>query len=334
MRTIHVDRYLPCRSLCWLNCWACLNLAALSLIVLTASEQVAPAQQDFSKVEIKATKVAGNVYMLEGSGGNIGVSVGEDGIVIVDDQFAPLAPKIKAALKEITDKPLRFVLNTHFHGDHTGGNAQFGNEATIIAHENVRKRLQDGGPPPGGAAPAPKEALPVITFNDRATVHLNGEDIRAIHFPNGHTDGDSIIFFPKSNVVHMGDDFVTYGFPFIDVKSGGSASGMIAGLERALTLIPQDAKIIPGHGPISSPADVRKFVDMLKETRALVAKASADGKTADEMKSDHILAKYEDLGKGFIKTDAWIDLMLADIQKNPAMAPGYQAHGHADEHAK
>jgi cyclase len=320
--------------------WPVKTVAGLRFVViaigaLLCSRSLAPAQQDFSNVQIKATKVAGNVYMLEGSGGNIGVSVGEDGIVIVDDQFAPLAPKIKAALKEITDKPLRFVLNTHFHGDHTGGNSQFGNEATIIAHENVRKRLQEGGPVGGNAVTAaPKEALPVITFNDRATVHLNGEDIRAIHFPNGHTDGDSIIFFPKSNVVHMGDDFVTYGFPFIDVQNGGSVSGMIAGLEKALTLIPADARIIPGHGPISSPGDVRKFVDMLKDSRALVAKASAEGKSAAQMKSDHVISKYEDLGKGFIKTDAWIDLLLADIQKNPGAAPGYQAHGHAEENSK
>lgn len=306
-----------------------------AMLALYGVVTVAQAQQDFSKVQIKATKVAGGVYMLEGSGGNIGVSVGEDGIVIVDDQFAPLAPKIKAALKEITDKPVRFVLNTHFHGDHTGGNAQFGDEATIIAHENVRKRLQEGGTVLGNSvAPVPKEALPIVTFNDRATVHLNGEDIRAIHFPNGHTDGDSVIFFPKSNVVHMGDDFVTYGFPFVDVKNGGSVSGMIAGVEKVLTMVPSDVKVIPGHGPLSSPADVRKFVDMLKETRTLVAKAAADGKTSEQMKSDHLLAKYEDLGKGFIKTDAWIDLLLADIQKNPGAAPGYQAHGHADEPSK
>jgi len=310
-------------------------LPVLSIAALLDFTGAALAQQDFSKVEIKVTKVAGNVYMLEGSGGNIGVSVGEDGIVIVDDQFAPLAPKIKAALKGITDKPLKFVINTHFHGDHTGGNAQFGTDATIIAHENVRKRLKDGGTVGGGAVPpAPKEALPVVTFNDRATVHLNGEDIRAIHFPNGHTDGDSVIFFPQSNVVHMGDDFVTYGFPFVDVQSGGSVSGMIAGVEKVLTMVPENVKIIPGHGPISTPADVRKFVDMLKDTRALVAKAAADGKTADQMKSDHILSKYEDLGKGFIKTDAWIELLLADVQKNPAGAPAYQAHGHADEHSK
>ena len=309
-----------------------LNLAAVLAVLTFASP--CRAQQDFSKVDIKVHKVAGNVYILEGSGGNIGVSVGDDGIVIVDDQFAPLAPKIKAALKGITDKPLRFVINTHFHGDHTGGNAQFSSEATIIAHENVRKRLLEGGAPPGGAAPAPKEALPVVTFNDRATVHLNGEDIRAIHFPNGHTDGDSVIFFPKSNVVHMGDDFVTYGFPFIDVHSGGSLSGMIAGVEKVLTMVPENVKIIPGHGPISAPADVRKFLDMLKDTRAIVAKAAADGKTADQMKSDHVLAKYEDLGKGFIKTDAWIDLVLADIQKSPNAAPAYQPHGHADENSK
>lgn len=292
----------------------------------------AQAQQDFSKVQIKATKVAGTVYMLEGSGGNIGVSVGEDGIVLVDDQFAPLAPKIKAALKEITDKPIKFVLNTHFHGDHTGGNAQFGAEAPIIAHDNVRKRLEDGGKVGGNnVAPAPKDALPVITFNDRASVHLNGEDIRAIHFPNGHTDGDSVIFFPKSNVVHMGDDFVTYGFPFVDVQNGGSVSGLIAGVEKVLTMVPEDAKIIPGHGPLSSPADVRKFVDMLKGTRALVSKAAQDGKTLEQIKSEHLLSKYEEFGKGFIKTDAWVELLYADVQHHSTGALPYLDHGHAGE---
>jgi len=289
------------------------------------------AQEDFSKVQIKVTKVAGKVYLLEGAGGNIGVSVGDDGVVLVDDQFAPLAPKIRAALKEITDKPIKFVLNTHFHGDHTGGNAQFGSDATIIAQENVRKRLKDGGTVLNNEVkPAPKEALPVITFNDRATVHLNGEDIRAIHFPHGHTDGDSIIFFSESKVMHMGDDFVTYGFPFVDASSGGSVSGMIAGLEKALDLAPPDVRIIPGHGPISTPDDVRKFVAMLKETQRLVTQASAQGKTAAQMKEDHLLAKFEDLGKGFIKTDAWIDLLFAESKKNPGTAT-YQNHGHVDE---
>ena len=294
----------------------------ITLFAVLAAASLARAQQDFSKVEIKVSKEAGSVYMLEGSGGNIGVSVGDDGIVLVDDQFAPLAPKIKAALKGLTDKPVKFLINTHFHGDHTGGNAQFGAEATIIAHENVRKRLQEGGTIMGNTTPpAPKEALPVITFNDRATVHLNGEDIRAIHFPNGHTDGDSVIFFPKANVVHMGDDFVTYGFPFVDVANGGSISGMIAGVEKVLTMVPEDVKVIPGHGALSTTADMRKFVEMLKDTRALVAKASAEGKSAAEMKANHVLEAYENLGKGFIKTDIWIDLLLADIQHHGSTPP-------------
>src|SRR6266850_1974070 len=274
---------------------------------------VAVGQQDFSKVEIKVTKVAGGVYMLEGAGGNIGVCAGDDGIVIMDDQYAPLANKIKEALNGISDKPLKFVINTHFHGDHTGGNSEFGTEATIIAHENVRKRLQEGGPPPGGAKPAAKEALPIITFNDKTTVHVNGEEIRAIHFPHGHTDGDSVIFFTQANVVHMGDDFVTYGFPFVDTRNGGSVSGMIAGVEKVLGMVPADAKIIPGHGPLSSPADMRKFVEMLKETRALVANAVKEGKTIQQMKQEHLLAKYEDKGKGFIKADGWIDVLYADV---------------------
>ena len=288
-----------------------LALCAVALFLFVC---VAFAQQDFSKVEIKATKVAGNVYMLEGSGGNIGVCAGDDGIVIVDDQYAPLANKIKQALKGISDKPLKFVINTHFHGDHTGGNSEFGPEATIIAHENVRKRLKDGGPPPGGAKPASKEALPIVTFNDRTTVHVNGEDIRAIHFPHGHTDGDSVIFFTQANAVHMGDDFVTYGFPFVDVKSGGSISGMIAGDEKVLGMLSPDVKIIPGHGPLSTPADLRKFIDMLKETRAIVADGIKQGKTVQQLKDEHVLANFDSLGKGFIKTDAWIDTLYNDIK--------------------
>src|SRR5207302_6632938 len=219
---------------------------------------LAAQDRDFSKVEMKVTKVAGNVYMLQGAGGNIGASVGEDGIVVVDDQYAPLADKIQAALKEITALPVRFIINTHYHEDHTGGNAYFQKQAPIIAHDNVRKRLESGGAAGNGgsvhfdAKPVAKEALPIITFDHDVTVHLNGEDIRALYFPAGHTDGDSVIFFPKSNVVHMGDDFVTYGFPFIDVDSGGSIDGMIDGVEKVIAQVPADVKIIPGHGPISS----------------------------------------------------------------------------------
>jgi glyoxylase-like metal-dependent hydrolase (beta-lactamase superfamily II) len=295
--------------------------SGLPTVAMCLAAGIAAAQQDFSKVEIKVSKVAGTVYMLEGSGGNIGVCVGDDGIVIVDDQFAPLAPKIKEALKGISDKPVKFVINTHFHGDHTGGNAEFGTTATIIAHENVRKRLEGGGTVRGEPVkPSPREALPVVTFNDRASVHVNGEEIRAIHFPHGHTDGDSIIFFTKSKVMHMGDDFVTYGFPFVDTGSGGSVSGMISGLEKAMELAPNDVKIIPGHGAISTPEDVLKFINMLKETRALVADALKKGKSAEQMKQDHLLSKYEDLGKGFIKTDGWIDTLIQDLARS--VAPG------------
>ncbi len=279
-------------------------------------------QQDFSKVQIKATKIAGTVHMLEGSGGNIGVSVGEDGIIIVDDQFAPLAPKIRAALKELSSKPLKFVINTHFHGDHAGGNGPLSAEATILAHENVRKRLKDGTTVMGNPIePVEKGALPVITFNDRATVHINGEDVRAIHCPNAHTDGDSVIFFTQSKVVHMGDVFVTYGFPFVDIGNGGSVSGMIAGVERVLELTPPDVKIIPGHGPLSTPADLRKYLEMLKETRALVAKAVKEGKSAQEIKKAQLLSKYEDFGKGYIKADAWIDVLIADLNRKAGATP-------------
>jgi cyclase len=307
------------------------RILAAGLATVSVTER-AVAQQDLSQVEIKVTKVAGSVYMLEGSGGNIGVSVGEDGIVIVDDQFAPLAPKIKTALQGITDKPIKFVLNTHFHGDHTGGNVVFGHDAPIVAHENVRKRLEEGTKVMGNEVKgAPKEALPVITFNDRATVHVNGEDIRAIHLPNGHTDGDSVIFFTQSKVVHMGDDFVTYGFPFVDVANGGSVKGMIAAVEKVLNMVPADVKIIPGHGPLSAPADVRRFVEMLKETRGLVETAVRQGKTPAQMKEARILAKYDDLGKGFIKSEAWIDTLYAEIVPKPGAMDHYQNHGHAGE---
>ena len=280
-------------------------------VVLVCLPLAAFAQDDdFSKVQMKVTKVAGNVYMLEGSGGNIGASVGEDGIVIVDDQFAPLADKIKAALKGVTNKPVRFVINTHFHGDHTGGNAIFQKDAPVIAQDNVRKRLEAGG---GDRKPAPKDALPIITFDHDVTVHLNGEDIHALHFASGHTDGDSIIFFPKSNVVHMGDDFVTYGFPFIDLKSGGSVEGMIAAVDDVVAKLPADVKVIPGHGPISNLDDVRKFSAMLKATLAAIQNALKQGKTLDQMKQEKILAPWDKWSGDFIKTDGFIETLYDDL---------------------
>ena len=276
-------------------------------------------EQDFSKVQMKVTKVAGNVYMLQGAGGNIGASVGDDGIVIVDDQYAPLAEKIVAALKGITDKPVRFIINTHYHGDHTGGNAYFQKQAPIIAHDNVRKRLESGGAAGNGGSvhmdvkPAAKEALPIITFDHDVTVHLNGEDIRALFFPAGHTDGDSIIFFPKSNVVHMGDDFVTYGFPFIDIDSGGSINGMIDGVEKVIAQVPPDVKIIPGHGPVSSLDDVRAYLIMLKATRDAVQKALAEKQTLDQMKQAKLLDPWKRYSGDFINEDAFLETLYNSL---------------------
>ncbi|HEY6968065.1 MAG TPA: MBL fold metallo-hydrolase [Candidatus Angelobacter sp.] len=299
-------------------------LPALLLFVLQLQAQ----QPDYSKVQIKVQKVSGTVYMLEGLGGNIGASVGDDGIVIVDDEFLPLADKIEAALKGISDKPVKFVLNTHWHGDHTGGNPHFGEKAPIIAQENVRKRLASGGTTKFGVTPpAPKAALPVITFEDKVSVHLNGEDIRAIHIPQGHTDGDSVIFFTQSNVVHMGDDFFNGGiFPFIDIASGGSVQGMIAGDEKVLAETPDDVKFIPGHGPLGNRDDLRKFITMLKETSAAVEAGIKKKKTLDQLKKEKVLAKWDSWGQSFIKTDVFIEI-LYDSLTQKSTGPK-NSHGH------
>jgi cyclase len=298
------------------------SFAALFALLAFAALNTRAQNEDFSKVQIKVTKVSGNIYMLEGAGGNIAASIGEDGIVIVDDQFAPLADKIQAALKAqgVTDKPVRFVINTHYHGDHTGGNAPFANSgSTVIAQDNVRKRLIEGGAAGNGSSikmdvkPADKAALPVITFERDVTVHLNGEDIRALHFPAGHTDGDAVIFFPKNNVVHMCDDFVRYGFPFIDVASGGSVQGMIAAMEKASSMLPPDVKVIPGHGQLSNLDDVRAFVQMLKETSAAVQKAIDQKMTVEQMKAQKILAPWSKWNGDFIKEDTFIETLYNSL---------------------
>lgn len=283
----------------------------LLLFTLPIHERHRP-QTDWSKVQIKATKVAGNVYVLEGGGGNIGVSVGPDGILIVDDQFAPLADKIRAALKTLGQGKLRFILNTHWHNDHTGGNAAFGPEATIIAHDNVRKRLSTEQRLEffKQTVPAsPKEALPVITFDQSLSVHFNGEEIRALHLPQGHTDGDSIIFFTSSNVVHLGDDFFSGSFPFVDLDSGGSVEGLTKNIEELITKIPAGAKLIPGHGPVSTIDDLKSYHRMLTETTAVVRQKIAANKTLAEIKSEGLPAEWDSWGKGFIKTDQWLELI-------------------------
>lgn len=278
-------------------------------LLLTAAPTLA--QRDMSKVEMKTTKVAGNVYMLEGAGGNIGVSAGPDGILIVDDQFAPLADKIRAALKGIGNHKLRFILNTHWHGDHTGSNAVFGPEATIIAQSNVRRRLENGGVVLGSKVdPVTKEALPVITFDESLSIFLNGEEIKAMHVPNGHTDGDSVIFFTAANVVHMGDQFFNGMFPFIDLESGGSVDGYVRNVGAVLEKLSADVKIIPGHGPLATIDDLRKYHRMLVETTGFVMKRMHEGKTVDQIKAEGLPAEWKPYGTGFINEGDWIDTIV------------------------
>lgn len=289
--------------------------ATLTLMCLVMAGQTAKAQRNFDDVKIKATHVAGNVHMLEGSGGNIGVSIGPDGMLIVDDQFAPLAEKIEKALQGLGDGKLKFVLNTHWHGDHVGGNAHFGRKATIIAHQNVRKRLaskqmlfdRETGP-------LPKEALPVITFDESLTIHFNDEEIKVIHYPHGHTDGDSVIFFTKSNVVHLADLFFNGMFPFVDIDHGGSVQGLIHNIERIITQMPADVKVIPGHGPLATLADLKDYHGMLIETTGIVRAGLASGKTVEELQEAGLPEKFKPISDGFIKTEKWIETIAKSLE--------------------
>jgi len=295
-----------------------------ALLLLVPGVALAQQQPDFSKVEIKVSKVSGNIYMLQGAGGNIAASLGDDGILIVDTEYSPLADKIQAALKSIgiTDKSVRFAIDTHYHSDHTDGNAAWGARGVvIISNENLRKRLEEGstiGNGPGGAInlkqpPQPKLALPIVTYDDRITLHLNGEEIRAMHFPAAHTDGDSVVYFAKNNVVHMGDEYIRYGFPFVDVNGGGSVQGMIAACEKVAATIPADAKVIPGHGELATMDDLREYTKMMKDTLAVEQKAMAEHKTVEQMKSEKIMAPWQKYSGTFVSSDAWIETIYNSL---------------------
>ena len=296
------------------------SIAAV-LLILPACEQAGPRQPEdpVSKtndtrksdhggnedVKIETVPVAGNIYMLIGRGGNIGVSVGDDGILIIDDQFAPLADKIRAAVGELSKGKLEYVLNTHYHGDHTGGNPVFGKDATIIAHDNVRNSLITNG--------MEAQGLPVITFDKTLTVHFNGETIRAVHFARGHTSGDSIIFFEKSNVIHMGDHFFKDRFPFVDVKGGGNALGYEENVREVLGMIKPDTKIIPGHGSLATREELARFHGMLTETIGIVRDHKSQGKTVAQIQKAGLPAKWKTWGEGFINTDKWISTIYESL---------------------
>ena len=258
-------------------------------LLLTTSIQA----QRYDDVKIKTTQLTEQTYMLQGAGGNIGISVGTDGVFIIDDQFAPLSEKILAAIKTLSDKPLKFLVNTHFHGDHSGGNENMAKAgATIIAHNTVKKRLLQ---PKRDGSISPKEALPVITFNDKLNITVNGETIAIFHVDNAHTDGDSLLYFTESNVLHTGDTYFNGRYPYIDLNSGGSVNGYIEAVKHGLMLIDDDTKIIPGHGELSNKTEYKNFLTMLETLKTSIQKAIDSGKTEYEVKVDSTLTKKYDV---------------------------------------
>jgi glyoxylase-like metal-dependent hydrolase (beta-lactamase superfamily II) len=287
-----------------------LTLLALAACVLSASAQ------DYSQVQIKTTQLTPTTYMLTGAGGNMGLSVGEDSVFLIDDQYAPLAPKIKAAIAAITPKPVQFVLNTHYHFDHTGGNEALGSQGTlIVAHDNVRRRLSTeqlisfiGA----RQAASPQAALPVITVPAAVSFHINGDEVHAYHVPNAHTDGDLIVHFRNSDVVHMGDTFFNGFYPFIDAAAGGTAAGMVAAADSVLALASDSTRIIPGHGPLTDKATLKAHRDMIATVAQRIAELRRAGKTDTEIVAAAPTADFDAVyGKGFIKPERFVLMMLA-----------------------
>lgn len=265
--------------------------------------------QNFDTIEIKTTKLTNSIYMLEGSGGNIGLCTGNDGAFIIDDQFAPLTKKIVSAIAKVTDKPVQFVINTHWHYDHTGGNENLGKEgAIIVSQENSRRRMQADqflGSPPQKQAAYSSDGLPKITFAESMNFYYNDETIRVFHIADAHTDGDAIIYFEKSNVVHMGDVFVRYGLPFIDESNGGNVNGMIATIDTVLKRINANTMIIPGHGQLSKKQDLEDYNNMLRTIRDRVNSQMDKGKTLDQIIASDPIKDFEKKGMGvkeFVKT--------------------------------
>jgi len=290
------------------------------IVVAALFSAAACAQDDMSKVEIQTEKLSDNVYMMTGAGGNLGVSVGEDGVFLIDSQFAALTPKNQAAIAKLSYKPVRFMLNTHWHFDHTGGNENLGKAGTvIIAQENVRKRLSTDGfiaflGMKTQASPA--IALPIVTFTRDATFHLNGEDIRASYAPAAHTDGDSVVHFTKSNVTHMGDTFFNGLYPFIDTSSGGSVAGVLAAVDRELKTAADDTKIIPGHGPLATKADLKAYRDMLAAVSGRVAAQIKQGKNLKEVVASKPTAQYDaKWGKGFLAPEKFVEMLYGNLKK-------------------
>ena len=267
------------------------------------------AEDRFAKVQIKTVEVANGIKMLEGAGGNIGVSIGADGTLIIDSQYPTMGAKISAALASLGSDGPKYLLNTHYHGDHTGGNANFAAGATIVAHANVRSRLLADDQ-------VPSNALPTVVFEDRLRLHVNGDAVDLVHLPHGHTDGDSFVWFQNANVIHLGDHFFNGSFPYIDLDAGGSVGGYQRNLERVLLTVPGDVQVIPGHGSLADTAAVAATINMLRETQALITQAIADGTTADAMITEGLPRKWRKWGAGFINEERWIRTLYKDAQAN------------------
>ncbi len=268
------------------------------------------AQRDFSEVEIRTEELAPGVAVLFGAGGNIGVSHGEDATLIIDDQFAPLSAKIEMAVDDLGASPVKYVVNTHWHFDHTGGNEHFGGTgATIFAHENVRIRMASGGMAGGNETPpAPAAALPVVTYKQGIKFHLNGDTIHLVYLGGGHTDGDSVVLWEEDNIVHMGDLYFNIpGYPFIDVASGGSVYSAMASLDLVIAMIDADTKVIPGHGPMSNTAELVAYRAMIGETVNRVETLREQGLTLEEAVAAKPLADIDRGDGGFIDADAFVE---------------------------
>jgi len=293
--------------------------AGLVAALVALAPQASPAQNPDS-VQITSERLTEGTYVLRGRGGNIGLAVGPDAVFVVDDQFAPLTPKVLAAIRAITDRPVRFVLNTHWHFDHTGGNENMGKAgALIVAHDNVRRRMstrQFIEALKREEPPAPPGALPVVTFNDAVTFHINGDEISVFHLPQAHTDGDAVVFFRRANVVHMGDMYVTYGYPFVDTGSGGSLGGLITGVDRVLAMIDDRTRVIPGHGATGDKAALRAYRDMLSTVRERVRAQVASGASLEQILSSKPAAEFDATwGGGWIKADDFVRLAHAEATR-------------------
>ena len=295
------------------------SVLAISMVLTGLAVAQEP---DWSKVEVKVVPVAGGVSMLVGQGGNIGVTSGKDGIFLIDDQFEPLLPKIRAAVKTLGDGPIRFVVNTHFHGDHTGGNAKLHEAgAVIIAQENVRKRLGMERINPSTkerTPPKPPEAWPLVTYASGVNLYLNGDELEVIHMARAHTDGDSVIRFKKANVVHMGDTFFNGIYPFIDVDAGGSIDGIIAAADKVLAMVDDKTKIIPGHGALGTKADLQTYRNVMAGIRDRVKALIAQGKTLDQIVAAKPSAQWDATwGKGFLGPDVFLSFVHRSLTEKP-----------------